>query len=562
MGRKKPQALSPMQLRRMSSFTALPPPEGLDLQGEDSYRYVRQDTQLWSALHAGRLTTSRLKDALGLRDLTASRLVGGPQFPQLGVAMAYAHLQTPRWDLPARPSAGAAAAPGWDAGAPASASSALLSCEAARLLYNELLASGSGEEAGSGEGWSAEDRRRNSEAAALSAGSANSVRMRLLWGTLQESSAVATLALLFPGSQVEEVGLLCLSDPRPWGVEQKELPPLGASPDALITHHVAITRHAVEAARAQLSAGGGGGAASHPAAARTAARAVLRAALELHTKQAGAAWAAQRAGATSPAGQAARHPPPEGLTASYFAQRSIPLYGAAEEALEWLTQELLAPVRRGSAAQLQGDGQQLQLQEGSSCGDGGGGGCTAGGLQGAQGSAGDAGSGQGGSGDDGEVAAVVRLREVVEVKNHCPFVFKGQRAAQRRGVTINYANNDRGPVASLWPLWVPQLQAHCASCGADSVLLLSRSPSKGIRLFRMYRDDEYLSSALALVRELQCAHVARNEPPGADPWAGRPGYDELLQRTVALARQAEAVIEAKVTPKMDGADSSAFWSLR
>lgn len=41
-------------------------------------RYVRQESELWSALHAGRLTTSRFKDALGLREHGAGRVLGGP----------------------------------------------------------------------------------------------------------------------------------------------------------------------------------------------------------------------------------------------------------------------------------------------------------------------------------------------------------------------------------------------------------------------------------------------------------------------------------------------------
>ncbi len=72
--------MSPSTLRRMPYFTALPPPEHVEVGGEVSYRYVRQDSELWGALHGGRLTTARLKDALGLRDATAARLgVGGPQ---------------------------------------------------------------------------------------------------------------------------------------------------------------------------------------------------------------------------------------------------------------------------------------------------------------------------------------------------------------------------------------------------------------------------------------------------------------------------------------------------
>ena len=39
----------------------------------------------------------------------------------------------------------------------------------------------------------------------------------------------------------------------------------------------------------------------------------------------------------------------------------------------------------------------------------------------------------------------------------------------------------------VWPLWVPQLQAHMAAADVASVLLLSRSATRGVRVFRMYR---------------------------------------------------------------------------
>lgn len=50
-----------------------------------------------------------------------------------------------------------------------------------------------------------------------------------------------------------------------------------------------------------------------------------------------------------------------------------------------------------------------------------------------------------------------------------------------------YVVSDRGPHGGLWPLWVPQLQAHMAAAGTGSALLLSRSASRGVRLFRVYR---------------------------------------------------------------------------
>lgn len=176
--------------------------------------------------------------------------------------------------------------------------------------------------------------------------------------------------------------------------------------------------------------------------------------------------------------------------------------------------------------------------------------------------AGASGGGHGAGGGDG-VAGVVLVREAVEVKNSCPFVYKGQRKARKRGINIHYVVSDRGPHGGLWPLWVPQLQAHMAAAGTGSALLLSRSASRGVRLFRVYRDDAYLVSALDLVRELQHAHVARGTPPGADPWATRPGYGDFVRHTVEVARGATVVLETGATPQVPGClPGGAFWAMR
>lgn len=50
--------------------------------------------------------------------------------------------------------------------------------------------------------------------------------------------------------------------------------------------------------------------------------------------------------------------------------------------------------------------------------------------------AGASGGGHGAGGGDG-VAGVVLVREAVEVKNSCPFVYKGQRKARKRGINIH-----------------------------------------------------------------------------------------------------------------------------
>jgi hypothetical protein len=45
---------------------------------------------------------------------------------------------------------------------------------------------------------------------------------------------------------------------------------------------------------------------------------------------------------------------------------------------------------------------------------------------------------------------------------------------------------------------VPQAQMHMVAAGTQSALIVSRSATRGVRVFRMWRDDEYLARMLAL----------------------------------------------------------------
>ena len=64
--------------------------------------------------------------------------------------------------------------------------------------------------------------------------------IRMAWGSTQEASALFSVIHLFPDSQLQEVGLCWVDQksqiPPEWGIRTEDLPPLGASPDGLITH--------------------------------------------------------------------------------------------------------------------------------------------------------------------------------------------------------------------------------------------------------------------------------------------------------------------------------------
>jgi hypothetical protein len=71
----------------------------------------------------------------------------------------------------------------------------------------------------------------------------------------------------------------------------------------------------------------------------------------------------------------------------------------------------------------------------------------------------------------------VQVREVVEVKNHCPFkTTAAPGVGRRRGKVAGhrYSVVAGHPAAKVQPQWVPQMQLHMLASGCTSGLLVSR----------------------------------------------------------------------------------------
>ena len=270
------------QLRRHPRFVGLPPTDAVTLGSEASFRFVRQGTALWDDLHAGRLTTGCLTGALGFQEDGVHRSLGmgargGSHGPMLG---AYRRLrQTPlAFDAVDRAAeeraneaavreynasqnvlgpllpetaddanaggafganGGKSAAPGRAGGARARASKQKKrnaakkkkkhdgadgagSAHATRNLFEELVPNAP---------WLA--RRDPHSRAAAQRGDGG---VRMAWGSAQEHGTVATLMLRHPDAVAEEVGL-CVVDSAslPRELNPGPLPPMGASPDGIIT---------------------------------------------------------------------------------------------------------------------------------------------------------------------------------------------------------------------------------------------------------------------------------------------------------------------------------------
>ena len=65
----------------------------LTLAGPDTFKWVRQDTDLWDELHAGVLTSRHLLSALGFREPTAGAALGLPKGVCYSGALADVHAQ-------------------------------------------------------------------------------------------------------------------------------------------------------------------------------------------------------------------------------------------------------------------------------------------------------------------------------------------------------------------------------------------------------------------------------------------------------------------------------------
>ncbi|BDA44460.1 hypothetical protein COCOBI_05-6450 [Coccomyxa sp. Obi] len=146
--------------------------------------------------------------------------------------------------------------------------------------------------------------------------------------------------------------------------------------------------------------------------------------------------------------------------------------------------------------------------------------------------------------------------EVVEVKNACPY--RQVTTVTRKGrAKISYVLADGGPHNRIARNWVAQLQLEMLATPANSALLVSRSATKGLTIYRMWRDEDYVQTMLHFVSRLYTEHVLPGRTPPANIFWGLPEYASFLERTVALADGA-AVVAHITTAEVERAACADF----
>lgn len=267
-------------LRAAENFIALPDESSIRLAGAKSFAYVRQGTEVWDALHDGRLTTGILKAALGFNEEKVNKRALGLGSRGHGghnaILNACHRLSRPKWMEDDVDSALAEAAADFNAAQLElcnavstedmetdddeddgmcidDASTHLTSNASALEILQASLSTkmktktkkGKGKKKGK-KGGKKSSGKRNRAAGQSSVSMTNMQycralaragegAIRMAWGSAQEAATCCSMMCHFAGSKVYEAGL-CMLDasalPSDWNVGQ--LPPVGASPDGMI----------------------------------------------------------------------------------------------------------------------------------------------------------------------------------------------------------------------------------------------------------------------------------------------------------------------------------------
>ncbi|KAF5833442.1 hypothetical protein DUNSADRAFT_10232 [Dunaliella salina] len=149
--------------------------------------------------------------------------------------------------------------------------------------------------------------------------------------------------------------------------------------------------------------------------------------------------------------------------------------------------------------------------------------------------------------------------EAVEVKNTVPFSQAAHKAGTQGGAKVRFCIRDRGPREAVAFHWVPQLMLHMLATGTWSALLICRSVTKGIRVFRIFRDDEYLFRMISILNRLYTQYVLQGREPPPNAFNSEPSYASLLSNTARIARSAiEVAFVGGPAPRPENTDSRAF----
>jgi len=155
--------------------------------------------------------------------------------------------------------------------------------------------------------------------------------------------------------------------------------------------------------------------------------------------------------------------------------------------------------------------------------------------------------------------------EVLEVKNHCPFVPKKRWTNNQFNSTNNknYSKNgddhdDRYRIremplrSSVPPAYIPQLMMEmlCLGDSCRSAIMVRQTATNGAIIVRLHRDDKWIDDMIYWLERFMEDYVEKGQPPPSNFfWFDKVGndlvkskrYQAFLERTKELSDEAEVV---------------------
>jgi len=158
--------------------------------------------------------------------------------------------------------------------------------------------------------------------------------------------------------------------------------------------------------------------------------------------------------------------------------------------------------------------------------------------------------------------------EILEVKNHCPFMFHKQSSRfrvmrpyplKRRGSGNNNStgNHKITPMTSIQAMYIPQLmlEMFCYSEKCTSAIML-RQTIHGAYILRIKRNDEYIDQMIHWLSIFHKEYVLKQNPPPINFfWKEYPEYRKFVYTTKYLAEHCVEVVDfvsSDCIQRMDG----------
>eukprot|EP00979_Chaetoceros_neogracilis_P004658 scaffold798_cov268-Chaetoceros_neogracile.AAC.34 len=142
--------------------------------------------------------------------------------------------------------------------------------------------------------------------------------------------------------------------------------------------------------------------------------------------------------------------------------------------------------------------------------------------------------------------------EVVEVKNHCPFVptqwTSGSKAHKNKKMKLgDYRIRELPLQYSVPAAYIPQLMMEMLCCGESckSAIMVRQTATCGAVILRLHRDDAWIEEMIYWLQRFMVEYVEKDSrPPSNFFWEcdeESERYRQFIQRTKVLSEQVELV---------------------